>query len=175
MTLEDSFPDDPFRSGLSLRSRPAASNHIALDYTGFESSLASGAPFRGTEAFLLSAFEQKLPIYHEDNTSRYVEATTSPAGSSYDHCGLSVEASIAGSFLRASGRGKYETKALANRDVRSIRGHASLCKDSLIEMALCKGNYLFPKDHHLRTDSSVRPSTSIVPRCSRYPTPAVDW
>lgn len=71
-----------------------------------------------------SAFEQKLPIYHEDNTNSCVEATTSSAGSSYDHCELGVEASIGGSFLGASGRGTYETKALANRDVRSIRGHA---------------------------------------------------
>ena len=30
-------------------------------------------------------------------------------------------------------------------------------------MALCKGNYLFQKDHHLRTDSSVHPSTVLSP------------
>ena len=52
---------------------------------------------------------------------------------------------------------------------------ATLRKDSLIEMALCKGNYIFHKDYHLRRDSSVRPSTSTFTRCSRRPTPAVDW
>ena len=109
MTLEESFPDDPFR--LSLACASDQQPPITLLWTakairlgiGFESSQASGAPFRGTEAFSSSAFEQKLPIYRKDNTSSYVEATTSSAGSSYDHCELSVEASIGGSFLGASG------------------------------------------------------------------------
>ena len=131
MTLEGSFPEIHLKPSLACAADlqlPVTllwtAKAIRLS-TGFESSQASVAPFRGTEAFSSSAFEQELPIYHEDNTNSYIKATTSSARSSYGHCELGVEVSIGGSFLGASGRGTYETKALANRDVRSIRGHAS--------------------------------------------------
>ena len=124
MNLEDYFPEDPFLPSLCYAAAqqlpvnlPWTSQRITLG-TGFLlSDPASREPLRGSEAISSTYREQNLPIYHEDNSGTYVEAMSTTAGSAYDHVDLSIAASVGGSLLGASGRGTYETKTLACRDV----------------------------------------------------------
>lgn len=126
MNLEDYFPEDPGLPSLSYAAAqqlpvnlPWASQTITLG-TGFLlSDAASREPLRGSEAISSTYRAQTLPMYYEDNSGTYIEAFSTTAGSAYDHVDLSIAASVGGSLLGASGRGSYETKALACRDVRT--------------------------------------------------------
>lgn len=124
--FEEAFPENPFLPSIAFAaiqqlpiSIPWTNQPIDLG-AGFNTrNAASSTPFCTTKAFSENSLANASPVFYEDSTGSYVESTSNSGSDSYDHLDFSVAASVGGSVLGASGRGKYETKALSNKDVRN--------------------------------------------------------
>lgn len=124
MSLEESFPEDPWLPSLRYAacsllpfSLPWSTAPVKIG-TGFNSKLAiSENPFTAECAFDIRSLAAAKLRYHSDTGGAYSHAEISASSNAQDHMNFSLGASASVPIVKASGQAKFETHSMDNSDV----------------------------------------------------------
>lgn len=127
--LEETFPENPMvpsiayaactQTPITIPWSKRQHQKLAISLgTGFESSKANtDQPFCNASPLNCVQTKDSGLVYTNASQGTYAEVSTNSANSASEHMQMSVAASIGGSFLGASGEGRYEKSVLNNRNV----------------------------------------------------------